>query len=102
MATALGVLVGTSGFWLGLATAGHLLIIAFFFRYSSLASLVAAAFAPVYYPMVDGVVLVCRGTIAASIVVMALLLAWRHRKHPAPDCGHGIAPGQQKGETCRG
>ena len=24
------------------------------------------------------------------------------RKHPAPDCGHGIAPGQQKGETCRG
>lgn len=41
VATALGVLVGISG-WLGLATAATWLIIAFFFRYSSLASLVAS------------------------------------------------------------
>jgi len=74
------VLVGISG-WLGLATAATWLIIAFFFRYSSLASLVAAAFAPVYYLMVDGVVWYAEGTIAASIVVMALLLAWRHREN---------------------
>ena len=41
VATALGVLLGFSG-WLGLATAATWLIIAFFFRYSSLAALVAA------------------------------------------------------------
>ena len=46
VATALGVLVGID--WLlGLATAATWLIIAFFFRYSSLASLAAALFAPV-------------------------------------------------------
>ena len=55
VATALGVLLGIS-VWLGLATAATWLIIAVFFRYSSLASLVAAAFAPVYYLLVDGVV----------------------------------------------
>ena len=45
VATALGVLVGIS--WiLGLATGGTWLIIAYFFRYSSLASLVASLFAP--------------------------------------------------------
>lgn len=77
VATALGVLLGIS-VWLGLATAATWLIIAFFFRYSSLASLVAAAFAPVYYLLVDGVVWNAEGPITIAIVVMALLLAWRH------------------------
>ena len=80
VATALGVLVGISG-WLGLATALTWLIVAFFFRYSSLASLVAAVFAPVYYLLVDGVVWYAEDTIAVSIVVMALLLAWRHKEN---------------------
>jgi glycerol-3-phosphate acyltransferase PlsY len=35
----------------------------------------------VYYLLVDGVVWYAEGTIAASIVVMALLLAWRHREN---------------------
>ena len=80
VATALGVLLGIS-VWLGLATALTWIIIAFFFRYSSLASLVAAAFAPVYYLLVDGVVWYAEGTIAASILAMALLLAWRHKEN---------------------
>jgi glycerol-3-phosphate acyltransferase PlsY len=80
VATALGVLVGIS-VWLGLATALTWLIIAFFFRYSSLASLVAAAFAPVYYLLVDGVVWYAEGTIAGAIVVMGMLLAWRHKEN---------------------
>ena len=80
VATALGVLLGIS-VWLGLATAATWLIIAFFFRYSSLASLVAAAFAPVYYLLVDGVVWYAEGTIAGSIIVMAMLLAWRHKEN---------------------
>ena len=77
VATALGVLLGVS-VWLGLATAATWLIVAFFFRYSSLASLAAAAFAPVYYLLVDGVAWYAEGSIAAAIAVMALLLAWRH------------------------
>ena len=80
VATALGVLLGIS-VWLGLATAATWLIIAVFFRYSSLASLVAAAFAPVYYLLVDGVVWYAEGTIAGAIVVMAMLLAWRHKEN---------------------
>ena len=43
--------------------------------------MVAAAFAPVYYLLVDGVVWYAEGPIAASIVVMALLLAWRHKEN---------------------
>ena len=80
VATALGVLLGIS-VWLGLATALTWLIIAVFFRYSSLASLVAAVFAPVYYLLVDGVVWYAEVTIALSIVVMSALLAWRHREN---------------------
>lgn len=80
VATALGVLLGIS-VWLGLATAATWLIIAVFFRYSSLASLVAAVFAPVYYLLVDGVVWYAEVTIALSIVVMSALLAWRHREN---------------------
>ena len=54
VATAMGVLVATSG-WLALATGLTWLIVAYAFRYSSLASLVAALFAPAYYAFGDGV-----------------------------------------------
>ncbi|MCW5322543.1 glycerol-3-phosphate 1-O-acyltransferase PlsY [Verminephrobacter aporrectodeae subsp. tuberculatae] len=77
VATALGVLLGIN-VWLGLASAATWIAIAVFFRYSSLASLVAAAFAPVYYLLVDGVVWQAQEPIAAAIGAMALLLAWRH------------------------
>ena len=78
VATALGVLLGIN--WiLGLATAATWLIIAFFFRYSSLASLVAAAFAPAYYLLANGAVWYAEPSISSAIFVMAILLAWRHR-----------------------
>lgn len=80
VATALGVLVGFSG-WLGLACAMTWLIIAVFFRYSSLASLVAAVFAPVYYLIAQGVLWQADARIAAAIVAMAALLVWRHREN---------------------
>lgn len=82
VATALGVLVGFSP-WLGLATAATWLTVAFFFRYSSLASLASALFAPVYYVMVGGIVWDTERTIAASIVVMSSLLTWRHKDNIA-------------------
>ncbi len=80
VATALGVLVGISG-WLGVATALTWLIVAFFFRYSSLASLAAAAFAPVFYLFGDRVIWYAEKSITLSIFVMGLLLAWRHREN---------------------
>jgi len=80
VATALGVLLGISG-WLGLATALTWLIIAVFFRYSSLASLVAAVFAPVYYVLFGGVLWYTEGPVTAAIVAMGLLLIWRHREN---------------------
>jgi glycerol-3-phosphate acyltransferase PlsY len=80
VATALGVLMGFSP-WLGLATVATWLIIAVFFRYSSLASLVAAAFALVYYLMASGVLWVAEPRIALAIGAMAVLLAWRHREN---------------------
>ena len=80
VATALGVLLGIH--WiLGLATAVTWLIVAWFFRYSSLASLVAAVFAPVYYVFGDGVAWYTEKSILLAVSVMALLLIWRHAQN---------------------
>jgi glycerol-3-phosphate acyltransferase PlsY len=57
------------------------LVIAFFFRYSSLASLVAAVFAPVYYLLAKGVLWYAETEVALALSVMAALLAWRHREN---------------------
>jgi len=72
VATAAGVLLAVNP-WLGLATLATWLIIAAFFRYSSLASLVAAAFAPFYQALIWGV----EPTLVA-LLGMSLLLIWRH------------------------
>ncbi len=78
VATALGVLVGFSG-WLGLATVVTWIVIAAFFRYSSLASLVSAVFAPVYYVLADGVVWEFNKWIFLAILAMSALLIYRHK-----------------------
>jgi glycerol-3-phosphate acyltransferase PlsY len=72
VATAAGVLLGINP-WLGAATLLTWLIIAFFFRYSSLAAIVAAAFAPFYQLLIWG-----GGPAAFTIALMGLLLVWRH------------------------
>ena len=72
VATAAGVLLAFNP-WLGLATVLTWAIIAAFFRYSSLASLVAAAFAPFYQLLIWDA-----DAYALAIVVMSLLLVWRH------------------------
>jgi len=77
VATALGMLLGLS--WiLGLAVAASWVIVALFFRYSSLASLVAAVFAPVYYIFGDGVAWYLDKSVLLALVLMGLLLLWRH------------------------
>ena len=80
VATFLGVVFGIH--WvLGIATGLTWIIIAFFFRYSSLASLVAAVFAPVYYLLGDRMQWYAAKPIAFALFVMAGLLAWRHREN---------------------
>jgi glycerol-3-phosphate acyltransferase PlsY len=75
-----GVVVGID-LVLGFAKGATLLIIAFFFRYSSLASLVSAAFAPAYYLLADRVQWYADRRVALAMVIMAMLLAYRHREN---------------------
>ena len=79
VATALGVLMGVSPL-LGLAVAITWLGIAAYFRYSSLAALLAAVLAPIYYAMAaDGPLWDFNGAIFGMLCVMGILLVWRHR-----------------------
>ena len=73
VATALGVLLGLN-VWLGLATLVTWVVIAYAFRYSSLAALVSAVFAPFYYGLLFGTDIKL-----LAVLVMSLLLIWRHR-----------------------
>jgi glycerol-3-phosphate acyltransferase PlsY len=77
VATAAGVLFGVNAM-LGLAVALSWLIVAWFFRYSSLAALVAAVFAPVYYVFGGDVVWPYAEPLLGALIVMGLLLVWRH------------------------
>lgn len=73
VATALGVLLAID--WvLGLTTLSTWLIVAVFLRYSSLAALVSAVFAPIYFIFLFGV-----QPMAIAIAVMSALLIWRHK-----------------------
>ena len=72
VATALGVLLGINPL-LGLAVLGTWLLVAYLSRYSSLAALVAAVCAPVYYGIAIGA-----DVMLAAVVVMSALLLYRH------------------------
>jgi len=75
VATALGILLGLNA-WLGIATLITWLVIAYAFRYSSLAALVASIFAPFYYGLLFG-----PDAKLLAIVAMSALLIYRHRKN---------------------
>ena len=80
VATAAGVLLGVS--WvLGLATLVTWAIVAFFSRYSSLASLAAAVFAPFFYLLGDGAAWYTDKWIAAALVLISALLMYRHTEN---------------------
>ena len=80
VATAAGVLIALSPV-VGLATVATWLIIAFFFRYSALASMLAALFAAAYYLLGDGVAWAASGAKVLAMTAMALLLIYRHREN---------------------
>lgn len=77
VATAAGVVLAFEP-WLGAAVLATWLLIAVFFRYSSLAAIVAAVFAPLYYWFGDGVVWQVHAAVGLVIALMSLLLLWRH------------------------
>jgi len=77
VATALGVLLALN-VWLGLATLVTWLVVAYAFRYSSLAALIASVFAPFYYGLLFGA-----EPQLAAVLVMSGLLIWRHAKNIA-------------------
>ncbi len=75
VATAAGILFAIH--WaLGLATLGTWLIVAVFMRYSSLAALSAAVFAPLYFTFLFGV-----QPMGLAILIMSALLIYRHRSN---------------------
>ena len=78
VATFMGVVFGLD-LVLGIATGATWLIIAFFFRYSSLASLVSGAFAPAYYLLGDRIQWYAEKSVLFALFIMAMLLFWRHR-----------------------
>jgi glycerol-3-phosphate acyltransferase PlsY len=80
VATALGVLVGISG-WLGLVLGLLWLAVAAVSRYSSLASLAAAVLAPVIYVLAGGLLWYSERSIVGAIVAMSALLVWRHKEN---------------------
>jgi glycerol-3-phosphate acyltransferase PlsY len=82
VATAAGVLFGIDP-WLGLATLATWLIVAFFTRYSSLAALASAVFAPAYYFLGHRVVWYVDNRVLLAAVVMSAVLIWRHQSNIA-------------------
>jgi acyl phosphate:glycerol-3-phosphate acyltransferase len=77
VATAAGVLLGLN-VWLGVATLVTWLVVAYAFRYSSLAALVAALFAPFYYGLLFGT-----DPQLGAVIVMSILLVLRHSQNIA-------------------
>ena len=77
VATAGGILLAVDP-WLGGGTVATWLIFALIFRISSLAALVAAVFAPCWYVWLFGI-----DAMAGAVLLIALLLIWRHKANIA-------------------
>ena len=75
VATAVGILFAID-IWLGLATLATWVMVAAFFRYSSLAAIVAAVLAPFYHAMFWQI-----SEVTLAVAMMSLLLVWRHREN---------------------
>lgn len=80
VATALGVLLGISG-WLGLLVLLTWLAVAVITRYSSLSALIAAIAAPVYYVLFSGSLWAAEKPVLLAVIAMSALLLWRHAQN---------------------
>lgn len=80
VATAVGVLFGVN--WvLALAAVATFAVLLFFTRYVSLASIVAAVFAPVYFLFGADVAWPSSSPAAVALAAMSALLVWRHSEN---------------------
>ena len=75
VATACGILFGVNVI-LGIATLSTWIIVAVFLRYSSVAALAAAVFGPIYFVFLFGY-----QPMGIALLVVCLLLIWRHRSN---------------------
>ena len=75
VSTALGVLLAIN-VWLAACTAATWIVIAFFFRISSLAAVIATVSAPFFCYLLYGL-----HPFTGAVGVIALLLLWRHRSN---------------------
>ena len=82
VATAAGVLFGIEPV-LGLATFATWLIVAYFSRYSSLAALASAVFAPAYYFLGNQVAWYVDNRVLLATIIMSGVLVWRHQANIA-------------------
>ena len=80
VATAAGVIIGFNP-WLGLASLLTWVIVAYAFRYSSLASMVTAIFAPAFFLFGNHVAWTAPAAQVLALALMALLLIWRHSEN---------------------
>jgi acyl phosphate:glycerol-3-phosphate acyltransferase len=78
VATAAGILFAVEPL-LGLATMSTWLIVAFFFRYSSLAAVAASLFAPAYYLLGDQVAWTISPAQLLAVTFMSAMLMLRHK-----------------------
>ncbi|HUX23596.1 MAG TPA: glycerol-3-phosphate 1-O-acyltransferase PlsY [Burkholderiales bacterium] len=76
VATALGILCAVN-IWLGLATLASWLVIVLFFRMVSLASIIAAVFAPFYSALLFGTA----SPLLPAVLAIAVLLIYRHKEN---------------------
>jgi len=76
VATALGILCAVN-IWLGLATLASWLVIVLFFRMVSLASIIAAVFAPFYTALLFGTA----SPLLPAVLAIAVLLIYRHKEN---------------------
>jgi acyl phosphate:glycerol-3-phosphate acyltransferase len=83
VSTAAGILLAIDP-WLGLGTLATWVVIAFFFRYSSLAAIVSAVFAPFYaylislvHPQLETMMI----AVLPAVVLISALLVWRHKSN---------------------
>jgi acyl phosphate:glycerol-3-phosphate acyltransferase len=76
VATALGILCALN-LWLGLATLASWLVVVLFFRMVSLASIIAAVFAPLYTAWLFGTT----SPLLPGVLAIALLLVYRHKEN---------------------
>lgn len=82
VATALGVLLAFEP-WLAVASVATWVIVAFATRYSSLAAIIAAIFAPLYYLFGGGIAWRFNGFWCFCIIVISVLLCFRHQANIA-------------------